>query len=112
MIFVSVFVFVIGGVSNAENDLSYLIDHLDEVVEWTTERRTESLSRVESTRRLESLTSENVMGVTPKHQSNWHQGKSYKIIEVEKPDQTHRLFFHCYQRDGRTVVNRIKITTA
>jgi len=93
----------------ADNDLVYVINHLDDRIEWTSSSRTETLSRNEAIAKLQALTSTDDASFELKHKSEWKNNRCYKVIELTAGGKTYRIFFHCQKSGDNTTVNRIKI---
>lgn len=96
--------------TTSNNDLVYVINHLDDSVEWTSSRRTETLSRNQAITKLQALSAAADASFELKHKSAWKNNRCYKVIELTASSKTYRIFFYCQKNGDETIVNRIKIS--
>ena len=74
--------------ADSSQELVYVIDHLDDRVEWTSSHRTETLSRNQVIAKLQYLSNADDALFEIKHNSKWKNGRSYKVIQLSTKSGT------------------------
>lgn len=98
--------------NHQQEGLTALINNLGTQVAWTSSNRTESLSKDQAINRLQKLVADHPeFEVELKHQSEWKNGKCYRVIQLTTNKDTYRIFYYCEQRGSQEVVAKIKVST-
>ena len=99
--------------ANGQTDANIvkLYGQMGDQVKWSTSSRSEVLSKNEAITRLQQLVDglpDSVVELV--HQSDWKNGRCYRVLELRSSNETYRVFYYCQKEGNNEFVSKIKVS--
>ena len=106
-----VFSFFLTANGQTDTNLVKLYGQIGAQVKWSTSSRSEVLSKDEAIKRLQQLveTLED-SEIELVHQSDWKNGRCYRVLEFRSTVQNYRIFYYCKKEGNNEYVSKIKVS--